>query len=50
MRPSKCVHITSLKVHFYGQNRRLLISRYALFDDRLNKTDLGGSNKTYEEI
>jgi hypothetical protein len=39
MRPSKCARITSLKVHFYKQNRRLLSSRYALFDGRLsNKT------------
>ncbi len=36
MRPSKCVRITSLKVHFYRQHRRLLSSRYALFDGRLS--------------
>jgi hypothetical protein len=36
MRPSKCARITSLKVHFYKQNRRLLSSRYALFDGRLS--------------
>ena len=36
MRPSKCARITSLKVHFYRQNRRLLSSDYALFDGRLS--------------
>ncbi len=38
MRPSKCAPITSLKVHFYRQHRRLLSSRYALFDGPLNKS------------
>ncbi|MDI3463930.1 MAG: hypothetical protein OJF50_002751 [Nitrospira sp.] len=38
MRPSKCACITSLKAHFFTQNRRLLSSRYALFDDRLSRS------------
>lgn len=36
MRPSKYARITLLKVNFYRENRRLLSSRYPLFDGRLS--------------